>query len=134
MYDPYYPNCNAWYPLSSCYSDMCQASLDSIVRMQQKAQQASLDSVLRAQQSKLNAYTFEGFNRLNHSICNTIYYADNVPYYGLNEDCVVEVPKKKKLTIYDLARLVFPDDPIRDYVEKKVAEIEERYGWIDAFY
>lgn len=23
---------------------------------------------------------------------------------------------------------------IRDYVEKKVAEIEERYRWIDAFY
>ena len=184
MQAPYYPNCNVWYPIGSCYSDMCQASQDSMLRMQQ---------------SKLNAYTFEGFNRLNHideqsasgkldliiqlpytvktpikraqaeerrkdieaqltgsrygiayidstehitqlnrslhsSICNTIYYADNAPYYGLNEDCVVEVPAKKKLTIYDLARLVFPDDPIRDYVEKKVAEIEERYRWIDAFY
>lgn len=116
---PYYPCYNSWYPIDSCYSDMCQASRDSMLRMQQ---------------SKLNAYTFEGFNRLNHSICNTIYYADNAPYYGLNEDCVVEVPAKKKLTIYDLARLVFPDDPIRDYVEKKVAEIEERYRWIDEFY
>lgn len=116
---PYYPCYNSWYPIGSCYSDMCQASLDSMLRMQQ---------------SKLNAYTFEGFNRLNHSICDTIYYADNVPYYGLNEGCVVEVPAKKKLTIYDLARLVFPDDPIRDYVEKKVAEIEERYRWIDEFY
>ena len=124
MYDPYYPNCNAWYPLSSCCSDMCQASLDSILRMQQKAQQASLDSVLRAQQSKLNAYIANGFNTLNYGI----------PYYGLNENLVIEEPKKKKLTIYDLARLVFPDDPIRDYVEKKVAEIEERYRWIDAFY
>ena len=28
----------------------------------------------------------------------------------------------------------FPDDPIRDYVEKKVVEIEERYRWIDEFY
>lgn len=113
---PYYPCYNSWYPIGSCYSDMCQASRDSMLRMQQ---------------STLNAYTFEWFNRLNHSICNTIYYADNIPYYGLNEDCVVEVPAKKKLTIYDLARLVFPDDPIRDYVEKKVAEIEERYRWID---
>ena len=118
MQDPYCPNCNAWYPLSSCCSDMCQASLDS---------------VLRAQQSKLNAYIANGFNQLNYSIGTTLYYADNVPYYGLNENCVVETPKKK-LTIYDLARLVFPDDPIRDYVEKKVAEIEERYRWIDEFY
>lgn len=134
MQDPYYPNCNAWYPLSSCCSDMCQASPDSILRMQQKTQQASLDSVLRAQQSKLNACIANGFNKLNYSIYTTLYYADNIPYYGLNEDCVVEVPAKKKLTIYDLARLVFPDDPIRDYVEKKVAEIEERYRWIDVFY
>lgn len=109
MQDPYYPNCNAWYPLSSCCSDMCQASPDSI---------------LRAQKSKLNACIANGFNTLNCGI----------PYYGLNENLVIEEPKKKKLTIYDLARLVFPDDPIRDYVEKKVAEIEERYRWIDAFY
>lgn len=116
---PYYPCYNSWYPIGSCYSDMCQASQDSI---------------LRAQQSKLNACIATGFNELNYGIGTTLYYADNVPYYGLNEDYVVETPKKKKLTIYDLARLVFPDDPIRDYVEKKVAEIEERYRWIDAFY
>lgn len=41
---PYYPCYNSWYPIGSCYSDMCQASLDSMLRMQQ---------------SKLNAYTFE---------------------------------------------------------------------------
>ena len=136
MYNPYYPNYNAWYPLSSCYSDMCQASPDSILilRMQQKIQQASLDSILRAQKSKLNACIATRFNELSYDIDTTLYYADNIPYYGLNEDLVIEEPKKKKLTIYDLARLVFPDDPIRDYVEKKVAEIEERYRWIDEFY
>ena len=124
MQDPYCPSCNAWYPLSSYCSNTCQASPDSILRMQQKIQQASLDSILRAQQSKLNSYIANGFNKINYGI----------PYYGLNENLVIEEPKKKKLTIYDLARLVFPDDPIRDYVEKKVAEIEERYRWIDAFY
>ena len=117
MYDPYYPNCNAWYPLSSCCSDMYQAPLDLI---------------LRAQQSKLNACIANGFNKLNYSIYTTLYYADNVPYYGLNENCVVEVPAKKKLTIYDLARLVFPDDPIRDWVEKKTKEINEKYAWADS--
>lgn len=119
LYYPYYPYYKSWYPITSCCSDMCQASQDSILRMQQ---------------SKLNACIATRFNELSYGIDTTLYYADNIPYYGLNEDLVIEEPKKKKLTIYDLARLVFPDDPIRDYVEKKVAEIEERYRWIDAFY
>lgn len=119
LYYPYYPYYKSWYPITSCCSDMCQASQDSILRMQQ---------------SKLNSYITTNFNQLNYSIGTTLYYADNVPYFGLNEDLVVKTPKKKKLTIYDLARLIFPDDPIRDYVEKKVTEIEERYRWIDEFY
>lgn len=130
---PYYPYYKSWCPITACSSDMCQASQDSILKMQQSMQQAQIDASLRIQQSRLNSYISNGFNKLNHSICNTIFYADNVPYYGLNEECVVESPKKKKLTIYDLARLVFPEDPIRDYVEKKVAEIEERYRRIDEF-
>ena len=134
MQDPYYPCYNSWYPITSCCSDTCQASWDSILKMQQSIQQAQIDASLRLQQSKLNSYITTNFNQLNYSIGTALYYADNIPYYGLNEDCVVEVPEKKKLTIYDLARLVFPDDPIRDYVEKKVAEIEERYRWIDEFY
>lgn len=88
--------------------------------MQRSIQQAQIDTSLRIQQSKLNYYiTTHNFNQLNYSIGTTLYYADNVPYYGLNEDLVIEEPKKKKLTIYDLARLIFPDDPIRDYVEKE---------------
>lgn len=119
MQAPYYPCYNSWYPITSCCSDMCQASQDLMLRMQQ---------------SKLNACIATRFNELSYGIDTTLYYADNIPYYGLNEDLVIEEPKKKKLTIYDLARLIFPDDPIRDYVEKKVAEIEERYRWIDEFY
>ena len=118
MQAPYYPCYNSWYGITACCSDMCQASQDSILKMQQSIQQAQIDASLRIQQSRLNAYIA----------------TDNIPYYGLNEECVVESPKKKKLTIYDLARLIFPDDPIRDYVEKKVVEIEERYRWIDEFY
>lgn len=129
-----YAHYNSWCPITSRCSDMCQASQDSILRMQQSIQQAQIDASLRIQQSKLNSYITTNFNQLNYGIGTTLYYADNVPYFGLNEDLVVKTPKKKKLTIYDLARLIFPDDPIRDYVEKKVAEIEERYRWIDEFY
>ena len=134
MDTPYYPYYNGWYPITSCCSNMCQASQDSILRIQQSIQQAQMDASLRMQQSKLNACIATEFNKLSYSIGTTLYYADNIPYYGLNEDLVIEEPTKKKLTIYDLARLVFPDDPIRDYVEKKVTEIEERYRWIDEFY
>ena len=126
MQAPYYPYYKSWCPITACRSDMCQASQDSILKMQQSMQQAQIDASLRIQQSRLNSYISNGFNKLNHNICNTIFYTDNVPYIG--------EPKKKKLTIYDLAKLIFPDDPIRDYVEKKVAEIEERYRWIDEFY
>lgn len=119
MDTPYYPYYNSWYPITSCCSNVCQDSQDSILIMQQ---------------SKLNFYITTNFNQLNYSIGTTLCYANNVPYFELNKDCMVETPKKKKLTFYDLARLIFPDDPIRDYVEKKVAEIEERYRWIDEFY
>lgn len=35
--------------------------------------------------------------------------------------------KKKRLTIYDLDKLIFPNDPIRDYIEAEIAKIEEKY-------
>lgn len=40
-------------------------------------------------------------------------------------------PKKYIVSIYDLDRILFPDDPIRDWCEKRVKEIEEEYKWID---
>lgn len=56
-----------------------------------------------------------------------------VPYYGLNKECVNVYEKpKKKITIYDLDRLIFPFDPIRDWVEKKTKEINEKYSWAEA--
>lgn len=57
----------------------------------------------------------------------------SVPYYRLNEECVNVYGKpKKKLTIYDLDRLIFPFDPIRDWVEKEVKRINEKYAWAEA--
>ena len=57
----------------------------------------------------------------------------SVPYYRLNEECVNAYGKpKKKLTIYDLNQLIFPFDPIRDWVEKKTKEINKKYAWAEA--
>lgn len=44
---------------------------------------------------------------------------------------VYEKPKKK-ITIYDIDRLLFPFDPIRDWVEKKTKEINAKYAWAEA--
>lgn len=38
---------------------------------------------------------------------------------------------KPRLTIYDLNRLIFPEDPIRDWVEKKTKEIDKKFAWAD---
>lgn len=41
-------------------------------------------------------------------------------------------PKKTVIrNVYDLDRIIFPNDPIRDWVEKKEKEIEERFKWVD---
>lgn len=44
---------------------------------------------------------------------------------------------KKKLTIHDVDRIIFPNDPIRDYIEAEIARIEEKYknmfSWVDDF-
>lgn len=41
-------------------------------------------------------------------------------------------PKKTVIRdIFDLDRLLFPDNPIRDWVEKKEKDIEEKFKWVD---
>lgn len=40
---------------------------------------------------------------------------------------IYERPKKKRLTIYDLDKLIFSNDPIRDYIEAEIVKIEEKY-------
>lgn len=39
--------------------------------------------------------------------------------------------KKIIRSIYDLDKIIFPCDPIRDWTEKKCKEIEEKYKWLD---
>lgn len=41
-----------------------------------------------------------------------------------------EEKKPKIKSIFDLEKIVFPDNPIRDWAEKKYKEIDEKYKWI----
>ena len=62
--------------------------------------------------------------------------AANTPISFISANQIIyERPKKKTLTIYDLDKLIFPNDPIRDYIEAEIAKIEEKYknmfSWVD---
>lgn len=61
---------------------------------------------------------------------NYTLYADNKP---IDSFYTSEAPEKR-YTIYDLDRFIFPEDPIRDWVERKVAEINKKYAWVDQLY
>lgn len=69
-------------------------------------------------------------NSINRNMLSML--QTSVPYYRLNEECVNVYGKpKKKLTIYDLNQLIFPFDPIRDWVEKEVKRINKKYAWAE---
>lgn len=73
----------------------------------------------------ISSYDFDDAAR-NIAESTVALYADNKPLY------FKETSKKKRYTIYDLDRLIFPEDPIRDWTEKRVAEIEKKFEkWDD---
>ena len=51
---------------------------------------------------------------------NLVNYSYSMPY-------AAQERKKKRLIVYDLDKLIFPNDPIRDYIEAEIAKIEEKY-------
>lgn len=57
-------------------------------------------------------------------------YADNVQIETMRKS-IDSFKVKKRYTIYDLDRLIFPEDPIRDWVEKRTKEIEKKFAWAD---
>lgn len=64
-----------------------------------------------------------------------IYTPNCFCYLPLNQNiCQIEYKeekKEKRLTIEELDLLLFPDNPIRDWIEKEVKRIEEKYKWIE---
>ena len=63
-------------------------------------------------------------DKLNLSMNNTCFYHPNVNYLEAS-NFIPFKPKKK--TLEDLERELFPNNPIRDYIEKRIKQIEERY-------
>ena len=88
--------------------------------------------------TSLNAYQY-GLMSTNEvrACCNTFNtiktQTDNreVTFYSDNVSFTFQHYEKPKTNIFDLDRLIFPFDPIRDWVEKKTKEIDEKYAWTD---
>lgn len=59
------------------------------------------------------------------------YYADNVNYLTLNSFARNTIEKKKPDIFEVLDRLLFPYDPIRDWSEREVKKINERFKPIE---
>lgn len=114
-----YSSCCCISPIVSNFSFnnldkmQCQTSYCETLRYSAQAQQTNLYPALsRMENEKIT-------DQLHHDIMDALtLYSDNIPITITEE-------KKKKETIFDLDRLIFPDDPIRDWVEKKVTEIEK---------
>lgn len=100
-----------------CNSDMCQASADSILRMQESAFNRGIITA----------------NEFRSSMCNvTQYYADNVSYYGLYNSRTIEKPSKKIDIFEAMNLLIFPYDPIRDYTKREIKKINERFRKVES--
>lgn len=112
------------YPVSfvnpNMYMNMFQCCISDRNRIRETAQIQNVANSINREilTSKINC--------LN----DITYYVDNIPVVSLNEDTIDQ--PKNKLTIYDLNRLIFPFDPIRDWVEKKTKEINEKYAWTNS--
>lgn len=59
------------------------------------------------------------------------YYADNVNYLTLNSFARNTIEKKKPDIFEVLDRILFPYDPIRDWCEREVKKIDERFKPIE---
>lgn len=44
-----------------------------------------------------------------------------------SQSCTIHKEKRKDW-IYELDRIIFPDNPIRDYIEAEVKKIKEKYA------
>lgn len=136
------------YGLAYCNGIFCEAALtnamalNSLNAMTCQNIQSSIANVT----NNLQAMTQQGI--LSPQECRdlNVFYADNQPMAIVSPLELAQQQRmqamyqraicmfkeyKPHLTIYDLDRLIFPEDPIRDWVEKKTAEIEKKFAWAD---
>lgn len=145
MYEPsYYNGWNSVVPNGM----FCEAALTNAIALNYLNAMTcqSIQSSMANTTNNLHAMTQQGILSPQECRDMTILYADNQPIQivsplelarqqqmqAMYQQTVCAFKKyKPRLTIYDLDKLIFPDDPIRDWVEKKTAEINKKFAWAD---
>lgn len=69
------------------------------------------------QELQMQQYCCNQTAALNMALCNQI----------PSQSCTIHREKRKDW-IYELDRIIFPDNPIRDYIEAEVKKIKEKYA------
>lgn len=95
-------------------------TLNYYLQHQQDILEMQMNVALQEQMNQI----CQTINKLNSSMSNACFYHPNVNYLEAS-NFIPSQPKKK--TLEDLERELFPDNPIRDYIEKKMKQIEEKY-------
>lgn len=103
----------------------------------------------QVQSLETNYYLLQQTKNLNDTINNSFLSTANymsmsmAPIYTPNCFCYSpldqninqieykEEKKEKRLTIEELDLLLFPDNPIREWSEKEIKKIEEKYKWVE---
>lgn len=97
-----------------------QNTLNYYLQHQRDILEMQMNVALQEQMNQI----YQTMNKLNLSMSNACFYNPNVNYLEAS-NFIPSQPKKK--TLEDLERELFPDNPIRDYIEKKMKQIEEKY-------
>lgn len=133
MYGPAY--CNNWNPVAPnmmfCnpmfpYGTYTPA-LNTANSMAQNTVQASIQETCAGLKTANQQMANVNFSSLDIKYLENAYFIQTAFDRTINQ---FEKPKQR-LTIYDLDRLIFPEDPIRDWVEKKTKEIDKKFAWAD---
>lgn len=111
MYSP--PQSICWNPESAIALKSAIAlqtmQIEQTMRFQTDMIKQSINSILPYYNPTARCATF---NRVDSSMCQYI-------------------PPKRESWIERLDRLIFPADPIRDWVESEIERISKKYAWID---
>lgn len=124
---------------SILHSTLHNSALNTANNISQNTIQASTQNVFSNIQAMNQQATGACFIDYSHNIDNApisqmdIKYLENAYFIQTAYDRAINQfgKTKPRLTIYDLDRLIFPEDPIRDWVTKRVAEIEKKFAWAD---
>lgn len=97
--------------------------------------QSSIDSQLLKMNAQVNKSLMNSYNMLNTAMCApicanyTVHYADNMPM----ETMAWQNESKPKIDIFEAMNLlIFPYDPIRDWTNREVKKINERFRKVES--